>query len=168
MPRRTNAQPEEEVGVQPSSLAASVRMRAVKQRDNEREVALRSALHRLGLRFRIHAKIAPTIRARPDVVFAGARVAVFVDGCFWHRCPTHGTLPKANAAWWLAKLNANVARDEATNAALRALGWRVLRIWEHEEPARAAMMIARVVRERLRRRVARADRTSASGPAGNR
>ena len=80
-----------------------------------------------------------------DVTFGGARVAVFVDGCFWHRCPVHSTLPKANREWWSQKLADNVDRDRRVDSALTQKGWRVLRIWEHEDPEGAADRIAAVV-----------------------
>lgn len=86
------------------------------------------------------------------MLFTRARVAVFVDGCFWHRCPEHGTWPAANAAWWRAKLERNVARDSETDSLLGHDGWAVIRIWEHEDPLIAAGRIADVVRERNTRR----------------
>lgn len=103
---------------------------------------LRSALHRRGLRFRKHAAPVPGLRCRPDVVFPGARIAVFVDGCFWHRCPEHGSDPRANSAWWRLKLDANVARDRRNDAALAEAGWTVIRLWSHE---RLEDMVERVV-----------------------
>jgi DNA mismatch endonuclease (patch repair protein) len=84
-------------------------------------------------------------RRRADVVFPRRRIAVYVDGCFWHRCPDHATDPKNNAAWWAEKLAGNVARDRATDAALRAAGWQVVRIWEHEDPVRAADRVQAVL-----------------------
>jgi DNA mismatch endonuclease (patch repair protein) len=81
-----------------------------------------------------------------DVAFTKARVAVFVDGCFWHVCPVHATSPAANSEWWATKLATNRARDIATNEHLNKLGWRVVRIWEHEDPASAAERILEVVR----------------------
>lgn len=96
------------------------------------ERALRSELHRRGLRFRKHLAPLPGVRCRPDVVFTRARVAVFVDGCFWHRCQAHCVMPKANAEWWQAKLEANVARDRRNDELLRAAGWSVERFWAHE------------------------------------
>ncbi len=81
-------------------------------------------------------------------MFAGARVAVFVDGCFWHRCPEHGVEPRTNASYWQAKLDRNVARDRRNDAALAAAGWLVVRIWEHEQPEVAADRVEAAVRER--------------------
>lgn len=87
-------------------------------------------------------------RTRPDIVFTRARVAVFVDGCFWHRCPEHGSSPKSNADWWRRKLDANVRRDRTTDEALAEAGWMVLRIWEHEDIATAADLVETIVRTR--------------------
>lgn len=101
------------------------------------EIELRSAMHALGLRFRIGSKLP----GRPDVVLTRARVAVFVDGCFWHACPDHGTTPKNNNAWWTEKLQRNVERDREKDAALRAIGWEVVHVWEHEDAVRAAARI---------------------------
>jgi DNA mismatch endonuclease (patch repair protein) len=111
--------------------------------DTRPEVMLRSALHRRGLRFR-KGVVPPRsgVRCRADVVFPAARVVVFVDGCFWHRCPEHGTRPRTNAAYWQAKLDRNVARDRANDESLAGAGWRVVRIWEHEDPDNAAERIA--------------------------
>jgi DNA mismatch endonuclease (patch repair protein) len=100
--------------------------------ESEIERDLRSRLHRGGLRFRKHASPLPGLRCKADVVFARKRIVVFVDGCFWHRCPLHGSEPKANGKWWKTKLDANVARDRRNDAALTAAGWRVLRFWTHE------------------------------------
>lgn len=107
---------------------------------------LRRELHRRGLRYRVDAPVPGFPRRRADVLFARARVAVFIDGCFWHGCPEHKTTPAANGAWWAAKLARNVERDRETDAHLRALGWTVLRIWEHEDIEHAATDIERVVR----------------------
>lgn len=113
-------------------------MRANRRRDTRPELALRSELHRRGLRFRVDFAPVQGLRCRPDVVFTRARVAVFVDGCFWHSCPVHGTRPTANGAWWAAKLDGNRARDRWNDAALAAEGWHVIRIWEHERPEEGA------------------------------
>lgn len=99
----------------------------------EPEVALRSALHAAGLRFRKDYRLdIGDLRVRPDIVFTRAKVAVFVDGCFWHCCPIHGTQPSRNSDYWAPKLARNVERDRAQDAALSAQGWTVIRIWEHE------------------------------------
>jgi DNA mismatch endonuclease (patch repair protein) len=126
-------------------------MRATPQRDSPPEVALRSELHRLGLRFRLHRSIEEVPRARPDIVFVVAKVAVFVDGCFWHSCPAHGTQPKRNSRWWAEKLRSNSERDQRLTRNLSEAGWTVLRVWEHEDPAEAARKVAAAVQEaRLR------------------
>lgn len=124
------------------------RMSRQRRRDTEPERLLRSLLHRMGLRFRIHRRPVPGLRREADLVFGRARVAVFVDGCFWHRCPDHGTSPKANGGWWDAKLAANAARDEDTDRKLAEAGWMVVRVWEHESPEVAAGHVADVVRSR--------------------
>lgn len=116
--------------------------------DTRPEIALRSELHRLGLRFRKNQRAIEGVRCRPDVVFRGARVAVFVDGCFWHRCPEHGTSPRANAPYWRAKLDRNVQRDRLNDLAFSNAGWTVIRVWEHEEPSSAAGRVATLVRAR--------------------
>lgn len=116
----------------------SARMRRQRRRDTVPEVALRRELHGRGVRYFVDRAPLKGIRRRADLVFPRRRVAVYVDGCFWHRCPQHATDPKNNAEWWAAKLAANVARDRNTDAALAAAGWTVVRIWEHENPAEAA------------------------------
>jgi DNA mismatch endonuclease (patch repair protein) len=121
------------------------RMQATPRRDTPCELALRSATHRLGLRFRVDWPL-PGTRRRADLAFTRARVAVFVDGCFWHGCPVHGTWPKANADWWRDKIEKNVERDRHTSDALRAAGWQVLRFWEHDDATAAARKIAATVR----------------------
>jgi len=131
-----------------SSAAKSVEMSRVGRRDTTPELALRSALHRRGLRFRVDRAPLPGLRSRADLVFGPARVAVYVDGCFWHSCPQHGTRPKANAEWWANKLTRNQERDAETDRFLRAHGWEVVRIWEHEDPVEAADRVARIVSSR--------------------
>jgi DNA mismatch endonuclease, patch repair protein len=106
---------------------------------------LRSALHRRGVRFRKHASVIPGLRCHPDIVFTRQRIAVFVDGCFWHRCPLHGSEPKANAHYWRPKLDANVARDRRNDAALVAAGWTVLRFWAHEPVGAMVEAVSRAV-----------------------
>ena len=115
-----------------SSASVRTSMRGNKRTDTLPEQALRSALHAAGLRFRKdHRLDVGGLTMRPDVVFTRAKVAVFVDGCFWHSCPVHGTTPRRNADYWLPKLSRNVQRDQAQVAALRAAGWTPVRIWEH-------------------------------------
>jgi len=127
-----------------SSPQVRRRMLATPRRDTPCELALRSAVHRLGLRFRVDWPL-PGTRRRADVAFVGAKVVVFVDGCFWHACPIHATWPKANGAWWRKKILGNGRRDRDTDAKLMAAGWAVLRFWEHEDPERAARKVARAV-----------------------
>lgn len=118
------------------------------RRDTAPELALRRALWRRGLRYRVDRKVIPGFRRRADIAFIGPRVAVFVDGCFWHRCPIHGSAPKSNREWWEEKLSRNVARDRDTDARLEENGWYVVRIWEHEPIEGAALRVERVVRSR--------------------
>jgi DNA mismatch endonuclease, patch repair protein len=131
-----------------SSADALRRMRSQRQRDTKGELELRSLLHRRGLRFRVHALL-PGLRRRSDIVFTRARVVVFVDGCFWHGCPEHGTWPKENADWWRGKIEANKRRDRDTDARLTAAGWTVIRVWEHEDPTQAADQIVEIVRRAI-------------------
>lgn len=128
--------------------ATRLRMSRQRSRDTDPERALRSRLHRLGLRYRLHGRPVKGLRRQADIVFSRARVAVFVDGCFWHQCPEHATSPKANGAWWAAKLAANVARDQDTDRRLAEAGWQVVRVWEHEDMEAAAARVVAVVRER--------------------
>jgi DNA mismatch endonuclease (patch repair protein) len=116
-------------------------MQANRRRDTGPELAVRKIVHAAGLRYRVDYRVVPDLRARADLVFTRAKVAVFIDGCFWHACPAHGTKPKTNAAYWDAKLAGNVRRDRVTDAALQARGWLVLRFWEHEEPGAAATAV---------------------------
>ena len=113
------------------------------------ERALRSELHRRGLRFRVNVRGMP---GRPDIVFSRARLAVQVDGCFWHGCPDHGTRPKANAEWWNQKIDANRERDSRSDRLLHEQGWLVLRVWEHEDVNEAADRIEVAWRARTDRR----------------
>lgn len=131
-----------------SSEAARKRMKSVRQRDTTPEIALRSEIHRKGLRFRVDVSLIEGLRRRADVVFHSARVAVFVDGCFWHGCPIHGTWPKSNAEFWREKIERNRQRDADTDLRLERAGWLVIRVWEHEDPSKAAENICRIVRDR--------------------
>ena len=135
-----------------SSPAVRAVMRGNRAAETSPEVALRSALHRMGLRFRKNVSPQPGIRCRADVVFRSERVAVFVDGCYWHRCPIHGVMPSVNREYWEAKLDRNVLRDRRNDTDLRSAGWTVARVWEHEPAAEAATRVADIV---LRHRVER-------------
>jgi DNA mismatch endonuclease, patch repair protein len=116
-----------------SSPGRSANMRAIRRTDTKPELVLRRALHRLGYRFRKDHRLdlASGRRVRPDIVFTRRRVAVFVDGCFWHACPEHGSKPAVNQGYWNPKLQRNVERDRAADAALALAGWQVVRLWEH-------------------------------------
>ncbi len=127
-------------------------MKATRQRDTNAEIVLRRALHAKGLRFRLDRALLVGLRRRVDIVFSTARVAVFVDGCFWHSCPVHKSIPKSNTEWWVAKLKANWARDRDTDRRLASDGWLVMRIWEHEKPDTAAARVVRAVRAQIRSR----------------
>lgn len=134
--------------IPPSSHDASQRMRKVRQKNTSAEAVLRRELWMLGLRYRIQVPVLTRPRRVADLAFPGPRVAVFVDGCFWHGCPKHGTWPKQNADFWRAKILANQERDRDTDARLRAAGWEVVRVWAHENPSQAASLIAKIVRRR--------------------
>ncbi len=119
------------------------RMSRQRRRDTAPEMALRRELHRRGLRFFVDRAPIAGMRRRADLVFPRRHVAVYVDGCFWHRCPLHATAPKNNAEWWDAKLTANVRRDRDTDARLTDAGWIVVRVWEHEDATTAADRVQR-------------------------
>lgn len=124
-------------------------MASIKRRDTKPELALRSELHRRGLRFRKDLRLdIRNVRPRPDVAFTRARVAVFVDGCFWHCCPEHGNSPGRNTEYWTPKLARNVERDRIHDEALEAAGWQVVRVWEHVPVMEAADAIEVAVRGR--------------------
>ena len=131
-----------------SSPEISHRMSALRRRDNGPETAVRQRLHALGLRYRVAWPVPGQRRRTIDIAFTRAHVAVYIDGCFWHGCPLHGTVPRSNTAWWENKLEANRARDASVNQQLGELGWTVLRFWEHEAPDAVAEQIYSVVRAR--------------------
>ncbi len=120
-------------------------MKSNRGRDTSPELAVRRLLHASGLRYRVD--FAPLGgRRRADIVFTRKRIAVFIDGCFWHGCPIHATRPKANADYWGPKLDRNIERDRETTATLESAGWTVLRFWEHESPEDVATAIVSAIR----------------------
>ncbi|MFC7218854.1 very short patch repair endonuclease [Streptomyces polyrhachis] len=123
-------------------------MLANRGRDTKPERELRSMLHAAGLRYRVSVRPLPELRRTADIVFRPARVAVFVDGCFWHGCPQHFTAPQTNPDYWRERINRNIERDRETDARLREAGWLVLRFWEHEPVEECS----RAVREAVGRR----------------
>ncbi|HUD39712.1 MAG TPA: very short patch repair endonuclease [Streptosporangiaceae bacterium] len=131
----------------PSSPGRSANMRGNRRTDTKPELALRRALHGLGYRYRkdYRLDLASGVRVRPDIVFTAKRVAVFVDGCFWHCCPQHGSQPASNTWYWEPKLRRNVERDRAADAALGAAGWTVIRLWEHESLDAAISAVVTVI-----------------------
>lgn len=130
----------------PADSATTKRMRANRRRDTRPERRIRSLLHARGLRFRVDLRVvAGDVTVRPDVVFTRARVALFVDGCFWHGCPAHGNEPGRNRGYWAPKLRRNVERDVRVTQALERCGWLVARAWEHEDPEQVAVMVAGLV-----------------------
>jgi len=129
-----------------SSPAVRAVMRANRSRDTRPELALRSAVHALGLRYRVGIRPITGIRRTADLVFPRAKVAVFVDGCFWHGCPEHHRPAKRNTEFWTTKIQGNIARDADTDNRLKQAGWHVVRVWEHEPPSVAADKIRTIVR----------------------
>jgi len=127
----------------------SINMSRIRGKNTGPEMIVRSALHAEGFRYRLHAR---TVAGRPDVVFPKERVAVFVDGCFWHGCPSHAVSPWNNRVFWSAKLGRNVERDRETTRELRRDGWCVLRVWEHEVEKSVDSVLRRIVKAVLRRR----------------
>lgn len=111
------------------------------------ELRLRSALWRAGLRYRVHARLP----GRPDIVFTRSKLAVFIDGCFWHGCPLHAVRPKTNAKFWTMKIERNKQRDRIVAALLSSLGWRTIRVWEHDVANRLPRVVARICRAQSRR-----------------
>ncbi len=124
-------------------------MQAIRSRDTRPELAVRRILHSQGLRYRVAIAPEAGLRRKADIVFARARVAVFIDGCFWHGCPEHGRRTfQHNRDYWRDKIATNIARDADTNARLRSAGWTVLRFWEHEDPEAVADEVRNMVGDR--------------------
>jgi DNA mismatch endonuclease (patch repair protein) len=131
-----------------SSAAVSIRMRSFPRRDTVPEVALRSLLHARGMRYRVCFPVPEARRRTIDIAFTRAKVAVFVDGCYWHGCPAHHRIPRSNRDWWREKVRRNRVRDEQTTQHLVALGWQVLRFWEHQDVQAAADAVEAACRQR--------------------
>ena len=132
-----------------SSPGVRLSMQSNKGRDTKPEVALRSAVHALGLRYRVSVRPVKELRRTADLVFTRAKVAVFLDSCFWHGCPRHHTVAATNAQFWADKVEINRARDRDTDRRLSEAGWTSIRVWEHEAATEAALRIRDVVHERL-------------------
>jgi DNA mismatch endonuclease, patch repair protein len=129
----------------PLNKAVSTQMQKMRRSSTAPEMLIRNELHHRGLRYRVNFALLP---GRPDLAFTLARIAVFVDGCFWHACAEHGILPKNNREWWREKLERNVARDREKDQQLDMAGWVVVHIWEHEDPVVAADAIEELWRSR--------------------
>lgn len=123
-------------------------MQGNRSRDTAPELAVRRLLHAMGLRYRVNVRPVATLRRTADVAFTRQRIAVFIDGCFWHGCPEHHRQPSANSDYWVAKVERNRARDRDTDAALRQAGWTVLRFWAHQHPQEVASLVAASVASR--------------------
>lgn len=131
-----------------SSPGTRASMRSNRGKDTRPELDLRSAVHALGLRYRVSIRPLKAVRRTADLVFTKARVAVFLDGCFWHGCPDHHTAAVTNAEFWATKVVTNRARDRDTDARLEEAGWLAVRVWEHEDPHEAALRIKDLVSQR--------------------
>lgn len=131
---------------QPPTDATRKKFQQQARVDTACELAVRRALHRRGLRYRIDVAPLRGLHRRADVVFSKAHIALFVDGCFWHGCAEHRTIPANNRAWWQAKIDGNRARDSQTDELLSAAGWQVIRAWEHDDPEAVADRVESAVR----------------------
>lgn len=138
-------------GPTPLNAAVSNQMKRMPRTGTGPELAIRRSLHRRGMRFTVNRSDLP---GSPDIVLSRARLAIFVDGCFWHRCPDHSTLPKNNREWWERKLVSNVERDDRKDSALRDQGWLPMHFWEHEDPSTVAAVLETLWRERTGRSAA--------------
>lgn len=136
-----------------SSESRRRNMQAIRSRDTKPERLVRSLVHRAGLRYRVAARPLPALRRTADMVFRPVKVAVFIDGCYWHGCPNHYVPPKTNASYWSGKVARNMERDRHTDQALQEEGWLIMRFWEHEDPAKCAESIVAAVSERRRRKI---------------
>ncbi|MBB5153724.1 very short patch repair endonuclease [Saccharopolyspora phatthalungensis] len=128
-----------------SSAGRRRNMQAIRNRDTKPEQVIRRLVHARGLRYRVHARPLPDLRRTADLVFRPTKVAVFIDGCYWHGCPDHYASPKINSEYWSDKVARNIARDRDTDERLTRAGWLVLRFWEHEESTNCVDKIAATV-----------------------
>lgn len=131
-----------------STPGVRLRMQAQRTRDTGPEMAVRRIIHNAGLRYRIDRAPVPGMRRRADMIFSPAKVAVYIDGCFWHMCPIHGRIPQRNSLWWEQKLRRNRTKDEEADRILKEARWVSVRVWEHEDPNIAAAAIIALVKER--------------------
>ena len=145
-----------------SSPATRKSMQGNRSRDTKPELAVRSAVHRRGIRFRVAARPQRELPRTADLVLRKSRVAVFVDGCYWHGCPEHHTQPATNSEYWADKIAGNVARDAETTEYLQQAGWTVLRFWEHEDPEAVADRVQESVQSALQSRAADRPQPAAS------
>lgn len=137
----------------PLNAGRSRNMQANRRADTKPEVALRKALHRRGYRYRKDFRLdLEGVRVRPDIVFTARKIAIFIDGCFWHVCPEHGRQPTTNEWYWTPKLRRNMERDQIANDALKAAGWHVIRLWEHEPLPSALEAVVAVLDSRSEHR----------------
>ena len=146
---RTMASPIEEGVSWASSKAVRKSMQGNKSRDTKPEMVVRRYLHSEGLRYRVHVRPIKDWNRRADIVFPKAKIAVFVNGCFWHGCPKHFVAPKSNVDYWIPKIKQNVGRDQETRTRLKANGWRVFVIWEHEDLVKRASTISGRIRHQM-------------------
>lgn len=137
-----------EPGREAATESVHAKFSQLARRDTAPELAVRRALHAAGLRYRIEYPVPGAPRRRIDIAFPGRKLAVMIDGCFWHGCPEHRKPPARNSSWWEWKRETNEARDRDTDSKLAAQGWRVLRIWEHVEPVQAVEMVRAVLAEK--------------------
>jgi DNA mismatch endonuclease, patch repair protein len=144
----------------PLNAMVSAEMKRMPRSSTGPEILIRKELHRRGLRFRVNH---PRLPGRPDIAFTAARIAVFIDGCFWHACPDHGVVPTNNRDWWRSKLERNVQRDREKDVQLEELGWTVLHVWEHERPPDAANTIEQMWRSVRQSTTRRAESATQAG-----
>tara|TARA_Y100001958_G_C21246657_1_gene577285 strand:- start:2376 stop:2819 length:444 start_codon:yes stop_codon:yes gene_type:complete len=130
----------------PLNRQVSEQMRRMPTKNSTPEIKLRRSLYAIGLRYRLHRKELP---GKPDIALGPSKVVVFVDGCYWHNCPEHGTIPKNNSEWWKEKFQRNRERDRRNDELLREMGWLPIHVWEHEDPDEAAWKIGEIVKRRI-------------------